>query len=77
MCVVELASARELLSASHPHGFRFPDGKVIWDDATAGRGKLIRIQRRGGRSRYVSDDTLFEIVPEFDLHGVVFSEPVA
>ena len=77
MCVVELASALELAGHSYPypHGFRFPDGKVIWDDATAGRGKLIRIQRRGGRSRYVSDDTMFEVIGDFD--DLVFTEPPA
>ena len=48
---------------------------VIWDNATAGRGKRIRIQRRGGRSRYVSGDTLFEVVGDFD--DLVFTEPPA
>ena len=77
MCVVELATALDLVSGiiPLPHGFRFPDGKVIWDDATAGRGKLIRIQRRDGRARYVRADAMFEVIGDFD--DLVFTEPPA
>jgi hypothetical protein len=85
MCVVELATGLELAgdSSLYPHGFRFPDGKVIWEAANGGRGKLIRIQRiEPGdgtkvvmRTRYVPDNTLFEVVPEFDFADFVFAEP--
>jgi hypothetical protein len=78
MCTIELATALDLAGHSFPylHGFRAPGSKVIWEDATAGRGKLIRIQRRGGRTaRYVADDTLFEVVSPFS--EIVFTEPPA
>ena len=42
---------------------------------TAARGKRIRIQRRGGRSRYVDAGALFEVIGDFD--DLVFTEAPA